>query len=811
MMKKKNKSLIIEDRIKLAEVYKVDANCGLTSEQVLKRINNGLSNYCKKEKKGFLKIIFKNVFNFLNLILFSCGAIIFYIGLYKRLFFLLSSIFNIIINLLRDIKLQIVLNSLTFTKQKKTKVIRNGKIENIFFDDLVLSDVVILESGDTIPSDSKIIEGNVYIDESFLTGEKKSVFKKKGDLLFKETLVVNGSCKVEIVKVGFANYVCKLEEEIAFFNRAKGTIFSKIVKLLKIMLIVIFFIISIEVLIMLFKQNVCVSVLDSIVSSLLLMISTGVFLLFSIVLILWSIRLMKNNIFVNEIFAIENIVSMDVLCLDKTGTITSSDMDYKGVVPLGAESSEKELEEILSFFINDDNDKNNLTLKAIKKKINNKNNSNIKRYISFNSKNKYSAVFVDNYIYVLGAMNFVNIVNFDEAEKIVNEYENKGYRVLTLSKSSNCDINSDKLPNDLKIIGIILFSEVINDNVKETIEYLTKNKIKINIISGDSEVYLRCILKNIGLVDDFKVVDLSKKDDSEVRKFVNLNYNVFARTTPNQKKIIIEELKQNHSVTMIGDGANDLLALKKANCSISMPNGYDITKKISNFVLLNSSFKNIIFLINESNIVFKNVRSMYSLFFVKIMSMMLISTIYIFFSLFFNKFFPLNVNNLMPWEMLISGIGAILVSFDKTTDNRKIDTTKFVSDILKYSFLSSILQILIFFSSFLIHVSAPNLLTYRGSIDLAIIMMSFNNIFIMYFLCCRPLNKIRIFNLSITTIFMILFFAADYFIFFNKLNISILDISYKELNLYSFLILSVITVFLCFIYTLFLKYLKKEK
>lgn len=809
-MKKKNKSLVIEERIKSAEVYKVDANYGLTSEQVLKRINNGLLNYCKKEKKGFLKIIFKNVFNFLNLVLFSCGAIIFYIGLYKRLFFLFSSIFNIIINLLRDIKLQIVLNSLTFTKQKKTKVIRNGKIENILFDDLVLSDVVILESGDTIPSDSKIIEGNVYIDESFLTGEKKSVLKKKGDLLFKETLVVSGSCKVEIVKVGFANYVCKLEEEIAFFNRAKGTVFSKIVKLLKIMLIVIFFIISIEVLIMLFKQNVCVSVLDSIVSSLLLMISTGVFLLFSIVLILWSIRLMKNNIFVNEIFAIENIVSMDVLCLDKTGTITSSDMDYKGVVPLGAESNKKELEEILSFFINDDNNKDNLTLKAIKKKIDNENNSNIKKYISFNSKNKYSAVFVNDYIYVLGAMNFINIVNFDEAEKVVNEYENKGYRVLTLSKSNNYDINSDKLPNDLKIIGIILFSEVINDNVKETIEYLIKNKIKINVISGDSEAYLRCILENIGL-DDFKAVDLSKKDDSEVRKFVNLGYNVFARTTPNQKKIIIEELKQNHSVTMIGDGANDLLALKKANCSISMPNGYDITKKISNFVLLNPSFKNIIFLINESNIVFKNVRSMYSLFFVKIMSMMLMSIIYIFFSLFFNKFFPLNVNNLMPWEMLISGIGAILVSLDKTTDNRKIDTNKFVSDILKYSFLSSILQILIFFSGFLMHVLAPNLLTYRGSIDLSIIMMSFNSIFIMYFLCYRPLNKIRIFNLVIMTIFMILFFVADYFIFFNKLNISILDISYKELNLYSFLILSVITVFLCFIYILFLKYLKKEK
>ena len=338
---------------------------------------------------------------------------------------------------------------------------------------------------------------------------------------------------------------------------------------------------------------------------------------------------------------------------------------------------------------------------------------------------------------------------------------------------------------------------------------MKKNKIKINIISGDSEEYLRYILQKIDF-DNYKIANLNKLDNNEIKKIIMDDYNVFSRATPDQKKIIIEELKTNNKVAMIGDGINDLLALKTADCSISMPNGHDITKKISNFVLLNSNFKNLIFLIEESKTVIKNIQSMYSLFFTKMMSMILLSFFYIFISLFFGNFFPLNINNLFPWEIITSGIGTVLISFDKFVENKKIDINNFIFNILKYSILSAFLQILIFFSSFLIHLFMPNILTFKGFISLSVLMISFSSIFIMYFLCYQPLNKTRFFILFFLTFLMSFFFIVDYFIF-KKNNFSIIDIFYNEINLKSFLILFVIVLFLFFIYSLFVKYLKKKE
>ncbi|MBP5301563.1 MAG: HAD-IC family P-type ATPase [Bacilli bacterium] len=793
-----NKSALIEKKIETAEKYSTDIENGLTSQQVLSRRHQKLTNYNKKEKQSYLKTVIKNVFTVLNFILLSCGLIILYLGLYKRLFFLMAITLNTIINLFRDLKLQKILNALSLTRQNNiANVIRDGKIQSIFFKDIVLSDIVVLYADKVVPSDSKIVDGSVYVDESFLTGEKRYVLKQKGNFLFSESIVISGRCKAEVIKVGLANYIYKLQQEISFFSRPKNNIFSTIAKYIKITSFIIFFIVFVEVLIMLLKHIVCVNILDAIISSLLSMVSTGVFLLFSVTLILWSIKLIKNNILSNETFAIENLVSSNVFCLDKTGTITNNDMDFQEVVPITTFDRDF-LEDILGCFANLNNEKANLTIEALRKKINKKNDLLAKEYINFDSKLKYSAILVNDYVYVLGAVDFVHTVNNDEIKEKVSFYENEGFRTLTLSYSKKVS-NEKVLPNDLETIGIVLFAETVNDNIETTMHFLLKNNININIISGDSEIYLNRILQKIGF--DRKIAILSKASKNDINSFIEQDYNVFARAVPEQKKIIVETLKKrNNIVTMIGDGVNDLMALKIADCSISMPNGHDVVKKISNFVLLDSDFKNIIFLINESKRVMKNIQSMYSVFFVKIFTMIFLSFIYIFLSLRYNLFFPFRTNHLLPWEMLSSGLGPILISFDQILSHEQIEIKSFIINIFKKCIPAVFLQIAIYLSCFYTYFFFPNFLSYTGHICLSVILMSFNSFFILCFLCCQPLSKYRCMIMATVFSGMILMFGVDIYIFIKNGFSNLLDICYSELNIFSSIFLLMISTLLFCIY-----------
>ncbi len=582
---------------------------GLTNEEVKERIDKNLVNYIDEPKTKTIKEIIKsNVFTYFNFLNILLGSLVIISGLIsgRILYSLKNSLFvgviftNTIISIIEEILAKKTIDKLNVITDTKIKVIRNNEIQLIKREELVLDDVCIYEIGNQVATDSFILDGNVEVNESFITGEQKILTKKKNDKLISGSFIVSGKCYVKVEHIGKDNYISKISSEAKYVKATNSIIynsFDKMLKILSMLLIpigILFFINQ-----MFITNNDIPNSIMSTVSALIGMIPEGLVLLTSSAMAVSVIRLRRYNVLVQDLYSIENLARVDVICLDKTGTITEGTMEVKNIIPY-KNTKVDEIKEILSNYINALEDPSP-TFKSIENYLEKKDNYEIIETLNFSSIRKYSGVKFKEGTYFLGSPENISKEDFN-----IDEYQNE-YRVLLLAKGKDL-----KNINEIKPLGFILIQDKIKENANETLNYFKEQGVDIKIISGDNPKTVSLIASRAG-IEDIRMIDMSKINDDEIPNIIE-EYNILGRVKPDQKKKIIQCLQQKkHFVAMTGDGVNDCLALKTADCSIAMANGSEAAKNVSQFVLLDSKIDNLPKILKEGRRSINNIERSASL------------------------------------------------------------------------------------------------------------------------------------------------------------------------------------------------------
>ena len=600
------------------ERYEPKIDVGLTDEQVNERINNNLVNYdTSLPTKSIKQILFENFFTLFNLLNLVFAISIFVVGSYKNMLFLLIVIINTAISSIQEIHSKRVVDKLSIMASSKAKVIRNSKKVQIDINSLVLDDLIEFSTGNQVMTDSIIKQGSVLIDESYITGEPDNITKNPGDMILSGSYIVSGKCVAKVEHIGNDNYTAQISNGAKLIKKTKSEIMTSLNKIIKFLTFLI-----IPIGIALFYSQFVLqgtsfneSVIQT-VAALIGMIPEGLVLLTSTVLAVSVTRLSKSKVLVQDLYCIETLARVDTLCLDKTGTLTEGSMEVKDFIVV--DGNKDDMTNILSNFSKFSEDENS-TMLAIKDKFSTITSEFIpNKKVAFSSETKWSGINFKNLgSYILGAPEFVLKNNFEKYKKQIEEYSND-FRVLVLVHSNNNFDEKNNLPQDIKLIGYILILDKIRKEASSTIKYFYKQGVDIKIISGDNPITVSKIAKRVGIKNYEKYFDMSTlKDNSKINDIVSA-YSIFGRVSPTQKKDLINAMKSNgKTVAMTGDGVNDVLALKEADCSVAMANGSDATKNISNLVLLNSNFASMPKIVAEGRRTINNIQRSASLFLVK--------------------------------------------------------------------------------------------------------------------------------------------------------------------------------------------------
>ena len=577
--------------------FNKDINIGLTKDEVKYQIENGNVNKDTTiPTKSISTIILSNIFTLFNMLNLSFGVIVFLTGSYKNLLFLGTVITNTVISIIQELRAKKEVDNLSLMCEPKVNVIRDKTEQEIGINDIVLDDIIKYKLGNQIVVDSIILEGSIEVNESFITGESDPITKKKGDTILSGSFIVSGNCVARVEHIKEDNYSSKISKEAKYIKKVNSILLDSLNTIIKILSWVI---IPLGILLFMNQYFTLKSSLDmaiiNTVAALIAMIPEGLVLLTSTVLAVSVIRLSKQKVLVKQLYCIETLARVDTICFDKTGTLTKGDMEVKEVITLNNNYNIKEIMNNICGNFEDDN----ATMIALKKYFKNNDYKKADEIIPFSSDKKYSGIKLNNKTYILGAPEFVT------KEKInLEEYDD--YRVLMLVEKTKTD----------NILGLILLEDKLRNEASKTIKYFTKEGVDIKIISGDNPRTIRRIVKRLGLDFD-KYVDASKLTDEELRKCVE-DTTIFGRVTPFQKRIIIKELKSlGHTVSMVGDGVNDVLALKESDCSIALACGSTAAYNVSDLVLLNSDFTSIPSIVEEGRRTINNIEKSASLFIVK--------------------------------------------------------------------------------------------------------------------------------------------------------------------------------------------------
>lgn len=601
---------------------------GLSDQEVIQRINEGkVNNVDNKITKSYKEIFINNTITFFNMINISLLALLIFVGSHKNTLFILVIFINTIAGIYQEIKAKITLDQLKIIVSSKVDVIRNGITKTIAINEIVLDDYLILHTGMQIPSDSILVDGYVEANEALLTGESDPILKQIGDKLFSGSFVTSGKGICKVIHVGNDNYTNKIANEAKKLKKHESKLNQSLNMILKYISIII-----VPLGILLFLKQYLYGNLgfnDAIVSTvaaIIGMIPEGLVLLTSVALTISVLRLAKQKTLVQELFCIETLARVDTLCLDKTGTITEGTMKVEFDVKI----CNVDIEEIVGNLINSSTDEN-VTSNALKKHYTKTNNYKLCHNIPFSSDRKYSgASFYQKGTYYLGAYQFLFPQGNDELETICNKYASDGYRILVLAHSSEVK-QDDKLALDLTPYGIIVLSDVIRKDAKEILAYFDKQGVDLKVISGDDPLTVGAIAKKAGLKNANHYIDASTLKTPQDFENALKSYSVFGRVTPQQKKEMVLALKRlGHTVAMSGDGVNDVLAFKEADCSIAMAAGSDVAKDVANLVLLDNNFSAMPHIVNEGRRVINNITMSASMFLIKTIFSILISIATIF-------------------------------------------------------------------------------------------------------------------------------------------------------------------------------------
>lgn len=568
---------------------------GLSYREVEERKNKGLynGNYAIKTK-SVGQIFFTNIFTLFNFINIFLAVLLCMVGSYKNVMFMGVVLWNLVIGIVQEIRSKRIIDKLTLLQEPVTNVIRNGKEQEIHVEDIVVDDVVLLKNGKQIAADSVMLSGKCQVNESLLTGESEPVSKKAGDKLLSGSYVISGSAIARVVNVGRDNYVNKITSQAKYIKKIKSEMMNSIKGIIKFVTIIL-----IPVGVLLYVNHIKIldgnvkNAVESVVSAVIGMIPSGLVLLTTIVLAVSVIKLAKKNALVKELHSIESLARVNVLCIDKTGTLTEGKMEVEDVISVcdtSAEGIKFLLKKYISIFGNE-----NATSAAIAEYLQVEKSEADKAVdiIPFSSERKYSAATIkDTGTLILGAYEYIRQNEDAVVEARIEELSKKGLRVLSFAWSTRPLIN-EKLPEDAQILALVLLSDKIRDDAADTLDYFKKQGVLVKVISGDNPLAVSYISKKVGIEHADKYVDATLLDTNEKLREAAFKYNAFGRVTPEQKLELIKILKEKNSVAMIGDGVNDVMALKEADCSIAMGAGADAARNVSQLVLMNSDFSSL--------------------------------------------------------------------------------------------------------------------------------------------------------------------------------------------------------------------------
>ena len=770
---------------KEVELFNSNPLLGLSSEQVKKRNDDGLVNKMPKTvTKTYFKIFLDNVFNFFNIIIFAISIYMIIVGAGPtKLVSLYLLIINIAIGLFQDIKARRKVDKLKVVSYPSAKVIRDGKETEIPANEIVLSDIVVYKLGDQIVADGEVVEGNVEVNESLLTGESLNVHKSYGDKLFSGSYVTSGTAKIRVTKVGKDNYAASLQRKAKKFKRPKSEI---LISIKKIFLIVGIFVALLGIMMLVtyilqgkFKSELYQDTAISFASSIFAMIPIGMYLLTSLTLAVGVIRLAKKKMLVQELYCIEMLARVDTLCLDKTGTITDGTMSVKDIISLSKENK-NEIENILITLIESTKDENT-TANALRNAFKGKEILPFTKGLAFSSARKYSATMLsDGRCYVLGAREFLEHDN--KIDSKFEEYERQGYRVLLLGYSSK-GLDEESFKPKISPVAIIILEEHIKEDAYENINWFKNNGVQIKIISGDNPISVSEIAIRVGVTGAEDYISLEGMSLEEVKEIAN-KYTVFGRVSPEQKEALVSAMQDaKHVVAMTGDGVNDILALKTADCSIAMASGSDAAKAVSHLVSMDSNFSSLPSVVAEGRRVINNLQRSCSIFLVKTIFAILMSFTFLLVSWFGIKGdtrYPFETNNMYIWELLTIGLASFFLSLQP---NEERIENKFFDNIITMSLPGGMIQFITSLILFCISWCNPAFLPFETATSIAVITFSIISLYTLLIICW-PYDIYRKVLVVATSILIFLFFIIDYFAIYNPAlgHESFFAIEYNSIN-----------------------------
>ena len=754
---------------------------GLTEAEVLERKEKGQINVVEeKTVKSNWEIIAGNVFTLFNLYNFLIAIALMSVGAYSNLAFILIIILNISIGSFQEIHAKNMVAKLSVLTVSKVDVIRDGKEKSISVDEVVLDDITILNMGNQISSDSVVIDGKIEVNESLLTGESDTIVKMPGDKLFSGSYVVSGKCYAKVEKVGKDN----LAAEITLKSKKHKKVNSELLNSMrKVTRLTSFIIIPVGALLFVqaffFRDQVIKSSVVTTAAALLGMLPKGLVLLISISLATGVIKLAKKKVLVQDLYSVETLAHVDTLCLDKTGTITEGKMKVSNVEIFNDKIMPISIEQALSAFVNEIGD-NNGTFQALKEHFNGADNFEVDYKNQFSSERKWSSISFNGIgSIIVGAPERLIAKSAFEMKENMIEAQKQGKRVLLVGFSK--DIVEDILP-DIEIIAAIELSDPLRKNAKEMLGFFKGEGVTVKIISGDNPLTVSSIAKQAGLEEYESYIDLSTiKNDDEIIDLVD-KYSIFARVSPNQKSLLVQALQaKGHTVAMTGDGVNDVIALRQADCSITLPEASDVAKQVSQIVLLNSDFSVLKDVLMEGRRVVNNITNVATIFFIKTLYSVMLSILNIITCTAF-PFMPIQITLV---DLAIEGYTSFFISFEP---NGKQIKEKFLKSVLKNSFPYSVVIIIniivLYFLAPALGIAEPKMTT------LMYYMIGFTSI-LAVIRVCRPFNKMRVFLCTTTAIG---FFVAT-ILFRNLLHLSKLGIQ----ELIVFLVMAIFSTILILI------------
>ena len=729
---------------------------GLSNEQVEERKKLGLVNKTKVVVgKTYFEIILTDVFSLFNILLFVVAGLMIAAQYWAGLTFLVVLIPNIGLSLYEDIKARHLMSKLRVLNQPKHKVIRNGAEVTIQAKDIVLDDLICLESGNQISVDGALLSGSLIVNESALTGESKNIVKNPGDFLYSGSFVVSGNGDMRAEKIGEESYIETIQSKAKKFKRSPSEILKTLTWLFRIIASVVVTLALATGIIYwikggfteagVFNYEEFKDSIKGISGSMISMIPAGLYLLASVALAVAVLKLSKKGARVQDFYSVEMLARTTVLCVDKTGTITDGNMEVKKVLIIGPDKyTTEDISQIMSNLLHATKD-NNFTAQALKKYFNYESTKGVVEALPFNSENKYSAAtFKGGETYVLGAQEFLNIPNLNSLVLRSEEYTNNGDRVLVLAKSSK-PIKDGKIQNEVNPIALIILQDHIRENAIETFKWFKENGVKIKVISGDDPKTVSHIASEVGIEGAERYISLAGLSDDEVAKVAPL-YDIFGRVNPDQKEIIVQALKnEGEKVAMTGDGVNDILALKRADCSIAMNNGSEAAKNVSHIVLTNSDFNSLPSVVAEGRRVINNLQRTSSLFLVKTMFSMTTTLVFLILMATMGIKYPFEATHFQLWSLINIGLSSFFLALEPNQEPLK---GSFIGSILKKAvpgFVTILISVTLIYVMYMLQDTN---LMYTGVYELhtaaTMSVITFTILGLVVLLkICLPFNKYR--------------------------------------------------------------------